>query len=178
MVELVTKSYGDVLFELAKEENITEKVCNELKEISEIAKENKEYMVFLTSPQIEKDEKIKTIDNIFSGKISPICLNFLKVLIKNGRISNLFSISNYFTEKFRDDLGIAYVEAITAVAMDDAQKQKLVANLETKLNKKVELNNIVNESLIGGMKIQIGEKLIDASVKTRLNDLQVQLSKN
>lgn len=178
MVELVTKSYTDVLFDLAKEENILEPMNEELEEISKIFSGNDEYINFLTSPQIDKTEKIQTIDVIFGGKINQLTLNFLKVLISNGRIKYLSSMAKYYKELLREYLGISYVEAITAIPMTDEQKNSLIKKLEKKLDKKIELNNIVNESIIGGMKILIGEKSIDASLKTRLNELQQQLSKN
>lgn len=178
MVELVTKSYSEILFDLAKEENLLEAIGDELKEIAGIFSQNADYMNFLTSPQIDKEEKIKTVDAIFDGKINKLTSNFLKVLVSNGRISHIESIARYFKTLMREYLGIAYVEAVTATPMSEEQKNSLIEKLENKLNKKIELNNIVNESIIGGMKILVGEKSIDASVKTRLSELQLQLSKN
>lgn len=178
MVELVTKSYSEILFDLAKEENLLEAMGDEINAIAGIFSQNADYMNFLTSPQIDKEEKIKTVDAVFGEKVSKLSSNFLKVLISNGRISYIESISRYFKTLMRDYLGIAYVEAITATPMSDEQKNSLIEKLENKLNKKIELNNIVNESIIGGMKILVGEKSIDASIKTRLSELQLQLSKN
>ena len=106
MVELVTKSYTDVLFDLAIEENSLALIGDELSAISEIFSGNDDYVHFLTSPQIDKYEKIKTVDAIFGKKINTLTINFLKVLISNGRIRHLPYIARYFKELLRKYLGI------------------------------------------------------------------------
>ncbi len=177
MVELVTSNYTLVLFDLALEENHLEEIGQELADIAEILDQNPEYKTFLTSPQIAKEDKIQSIDNIFGDKIQKTTKNFIKVLIGNGRAAYLSEVAKEYKKLLRTHLGIVYVEAVTAVPMDEEQKQRLTANLEQKLNQKVELNNLIDKNIIGGMKIRMGEKSMDASVSSRLKSLQAELSK-
>ncbi len=177
MVELVTKSYTDVIFGLAQEENLLNEIGSELSEIAAIIQENPQYMVFLTSPQIAKAEKIASVDSIFDQKVKNTTKNFIKVLIGNGRASYLPEIAKYYRKLQREFENIAYIEAITAIEMDEEQKQRLIEKLESKLGQKVELNNIIDTSIIGGMKIRIGEKSLDASISSRLRALHSELIK-
>lgn len=177
MVELVTKNYTDVIFDLAQEENHVEQIGEELGSIAEIMAANPEYLTMLTSPQIPKNEKIDSLNQVFGGKITETSLNFMKVLIENRRAAYLLAIAESYKVSQRKFLGIEYVEALTAVPMDEDQKEKLIRTLETKLGKKIELNNIVDSDIIGGMKIKIGEKALDGSLSNRLKALQSEISK-
>lgn len=177
MVELVTRNYTDVIFDLAKEENQVVEIGAELEGIASILEQNPEFIMLLSSPQITKIDKLKAVDEIFQGKISSTTLNFIKVLIDNRRSEYLLEIAKRYKNNEREFLGIAYVEATTAVPMDEDQKQKLVKTLETKLGKQIELNNMIDSSIIGGMKIKIGEKALDGTLTNRLKELQSEISK-
>lgn len=177
MVELVTSSYTDVIFDLALEEGHLEEIGAELDTISKIMQENPQYLVFLTSPQIAKEEKLESIEAVFGGRIETTTKNFLKVLIDNRRIDYLLEITKYYKKLQRSHLGIAFVEAVTPIPMDEDQKRELVTKLESKLGQKVELDNIIDPSIIGGMKIRIGERSLDASVSSRLKGLRAELVK-
>lgn len=177
MVELVTKSYTDVIFSLAQEENLLSEIGSELSEIVMIIRENPQYMVFLTSPQIAKAEKIASVESIFDKKVQSITKNFIKVLIENRRVNYLPEIAKYYRKLQREYENIAYIEAVTAVEMDEEQKRRLIEKLESKLGQKIELNNVIDTSIIGGMKIRIGEKSLDASISSRLKTLHSELIK-
>lgn len=177
MVELVTKSYTDVIFGLALEEGLLRQIGEELSGIVDIVRENPQYMTFLTSPQIAKADKISSIDAIFGGKVENTTKNFIKVLIGNGRAMYLSDIAKQYKKLQREHEGIVYIEAITSIAMDEEQKERLTTKLESTLGKRIELNNIVDASIIGGMKIRMGEKSLDASLKSRLKALHSELIK-
>lgn len=177
MVELVTKNYTDVIFDLAVEEGKVEEISAELSEIARVMQENPELMAMLASPQIPKAEKLQTADAVFSGWISKTALNFVKVLIENRRAAYLLEIAERFVERKRAHLGIEYVEAITAIPMTQEQKERLIATLAHKRGKQIELNNVIDANIIGGMKIKIGEKALDGTLSNRLKELQSEMSK-
>lgn len=104
-------------------------------------------------------------------------LNFLKVLVDNRRSQYLPEIARSYKTSQREFLGIEYVEAITALPMDEDQVSKLISTLEAKTGKKIELNNVIDSDIIGGMKIRIGERSIDGTVRSRLEELQSEISK-
>ena len=177
MVELVTKNYTDVIFDLAKEDGSVEALGEELNLVAEVLRQNPDFGIFLKSPQILKKDKLDLLDRAFGEKVSLMALNFLKVLVENRRSEYILEIAESYKKNERDFLGIAYVEAITALAMEDDQKDKLIASLEKKLGKKIELNNVIDPNIIGGMKIKVGEKAIDGTLASRLKALQSEISK-
>ncbi len=177
MAELVTKNYADVIFGLAREKGNVEEIGAELSSIAEILDHTPEFMTFLTSPQILKEEKLNLLENVFQGKVEDMTLNFLKVLVDNRRSQYLPEIARSYKTSQREFLGIEYVEAITALPMDEDQVSKLISTLEAKTGKKIELNNVIDSDIIGGMKIRIGERSIDGTVRSRLEELQSEISK-
>lgn len=177
MVELVRDSYVGVLFDLAKEENRQEEIGTQIQEIREIIELNPEFFVFLTSPQITKEERIQSIDKILGGKVDDTLLRFMKVLIHNRRMDYLLEIAKKYQEELRAFKGIIYVEALTAVPLDEDQREKLENRLVERLGKQIELKNIVDPDILGGMKLKIGEKSLDATLKSRLRELQSVISK-
>lgn len=177
MVELVRDSYVGVLFDLAKEENRQEEIGTQIQEIREIIELNPEFFVFLTSPQITKEERIQSIDKILGGKVDDTLLRFMKVLIHNRRMDYLLEIAKKYQEELRAFKGIIYVQALTAVPLDEDQREKLENRLVERLGKQIELKNIVDPDILGGMKLKIGEKSLDATLKSRLRELQSVISK-
>ncbi len=177
MVEIVAKNYANVLFELALAENLQDRIASELKIFSDAVKENPMYMTFLTAPNISKAEKLASIDAVFGEGEDKLLENFVKVLLSNGRIAYLHAVACEYEALLREHAGVVRVEAVTASAMSEEQKSRLIERLEQRLNKKVALENIIDTGIIGGMKIRMGEQLLDMSIGSRLHELRTELNK-
>lgn len=178
MAKLVSKTYGEALFELAVEENKVDVFMEEITEIQKILAENKDFSKFMNHPKILKEEKTEVLENVFKGRISDELTGFLTLIVAKDRYNEIDAILNYFLTEIKrfKGIGIAYVTTVSALR--DEQKAGVEQRLlETTSYKKMEMHYNVDESLIGGMVIRIGDRVVDSSIKTKLNELTRQLMK-
>lgn len=176
MIDIIANRYAKALFELSEEENITKEIYNELNNVVNIVKNNKDLDNVLKSPLVAKDEKVKLIEILFNTKINNNLKNFLKILVEKGRISSLKSIQLTFKELLNDRHNIMEGTVISAIALTDEKVKELEEKLSKKYNKNVTLENKVDESILGGVLVRLGNIQIDGSVKTRLDNIKDQLS--
>ena len=177
MVELVSKNYARALFDLAVEEERVDETGDEIKAIVSILKSEKNFYEFFITPLVSKQEKIDLVEKAFGGRVSGISENFLKVLIENGRTGVVEAVSSFYQKLRLEHFNMVEATAFTVIPMTDIQKQKLVEKLENETGKKVIFKNEINQDLLGGMLIKIGEKEIDGTVLNRLRNLEAAISK-
>lgn len=163
------KEYASALFSLATENNSVDQYEKSLMEIEDIFKENPDYIKVLESPAIPLSERISFIDKAFASTYTEYLVSFLKVLCENGHIAQIVSCIEAFCDlvriyKNRTIATVYYVEPLT-----DEQKTSLIEKLQKISGKVIEPEYIKDESLIGGIKVQIDDKIIDGSIKNRLN---------
>ena len=178
MIDVIANRYAEALFQLSEEENITKEIYNELHDVVELIKNNKELDNVLKSPLVAKNEKTQLIEALFNNKINNNLKNFLKILVEKGRISSLKSIELTFKELLNDKHNIIEGTVISAIALTEKQVKELEEKLSKKYNKNVTLENEVDQSknVLGGVLVRLGNTQIDGSVKTRLNNIKDQLT--
>ena len=176
MIDVIANRYAEALFQLSEEENITKEIYNELHDVVEVIKNNKELDNVLKSPLVAKNEKTQLIEALFNNKINNDLKNFLKILVEMGRISSLKSIELTFKELLNDKHNIIEGTVISAIALTEKQVKELEEKLSKKYNKNVTLENEVDQSILGGVLVRLGNTQIDGSVKTRLNNIKDQLT--
>lgn len=177
MAKLVSATYGEALFELAKEENKVLALLEEVIALKSILTDNSEFGVLMANPKISKQESIEILHNVFEGKLSKELMGFLELLLQKGRYGELMPILDFFIDRVKEaeKIGTAYVT--TAVLLDAKQKAAIEAKLlETTSYQKIEIEYAVDESLIGGMVIRIRDRVVDSSVRTKLEKMQRMLS--
>lgn len=168
-------TYANSLFSLAEDDNLVEKIYEELFEITNIFNDNPDYVTLLDSPTIPSSQRILLIDEAFGG-CSEYVLNFIKILCEK-RCVHLFSeCVKAYEKSYNKKLGIEKVTAITAVPMSDEITEKLIAKLEKDYGKKIKLENKVDKSIIGGIILRTENSQTDASLRTRLDAIKAQLS--
>ena len=177
MIDVIANRYAEALFQLSEEENITKEIYNELHDVVEVIKNNKELDNVLKSPLVAKNEKTQLIEALFNNKINNDLKNFLKILVEKGRISSLKSIELTFKELLNDKHNIIEGTVISAIALTEKQVKELEEKLSKKYNKNVTLENEVDQSILGGVLVRLGNTQIDGSVKTRLNNIKDNLLK-
>lgn len=178
MAKLVSKVYGDALFEAAMEKQVTDTVFEEVSALQVIFQENPDLVRTLNHPKIVKEEKISILENIFSGKVSDELMGFLTIIVDKGRQNDIPSIFTYFMEKVKEykKIGTAYVSS--AVELKEDQKAQIKGKLlSTTEYKEFEMVYNVDPSLIGGLVIRIGDRVVDSSIKTQLYELKKDLSR-
>lgn len=176
MAKLVSKTYGEALFELAMEENKAQDLMEEIQAVQELLLENPDFDKLLKHPGIPKQEKLQVMTNVFKGRVSDELTGFLEIVINKERYGDLQAIFTYFTDKVKEEqkIGIAYVT--TAVALTEEQKKNVCARLlETSSYEKMEMHYSVDEALIGGMVIRVNDRVVDSSIRTKLSNLTKQL---
>ena len=176
MIDVIANRYAEAIFQLSEEENITKEIYNELHDVVEVIKNNKELDNVLKSPLVAKNEKTQLIEALFNNKINNDLKNFLKILVEKGRISSLKSIELTFKELLNDKHNIIEGTVISAIALTEKQVKELEEKLSKKYNKNVTLENEVDQSILGGVLVRLGNTQIDGSVKTRLNNIKDQLT--
>lgn len=172
MAELVQALYAKSLFEVALSEKLHEKISTELIELKEIFNGNQEYIKLLASPVIGKEDKQKLVEQAFATSVSTPVLNLLKLLIDNGRFNVVINIFDEYQNLYNSYCGIMTITAITAQEIDSELKAKLVDRLCKLTGKDVKLSCVVDKAVIGGIKLRYDNTEIDATIKSRLEELK------
>lgn len=177
MAKLVTGTYGEALFELAIEEKKEKEMLEEVTLLSKILKENQDFSDMMNHPKILKEEKIEALENVFKGRFSDELTGFLVLILQKDRYKDIEGILADFISKMKEYLkiGIAYVT--TAVSLKDSQKKEIEKKLlDTTSYETMEMHYAEDSSLIGGMLIRIGDRVVDSSIRTKLEHLTKELS--
>lgn len=178
MAKLISKTYGDALFELAVEENKVDDLLGEIGQLQKVLQENEDFGRLMTHPKINKDEKIQVVTNVFKGRISDELLGFLTIIISKDRYQEIDGILEYFLTEVKKYKGIGVATVTTAVPLREEQRRKVEQRLlDTTDYKSMEIHYRQDAALIGGMVIRIGDRVVDSSISTKLNELQKDLLK-
>ncbi len=176
MAKLIAKTYGEALFELAVEEGKTDIFLRELTDIRRILDENKDFNRLMNHPKILKDVKCEILTEVFKGRISEELTGFLLLIINKDRYREIDDILDYFTMEIKRFNGIGTAYVTSAAAVNEIQKAQIEERLLTITSfEEMEMHFAVDPSLIGGMVIRIGDRVVDSSVRTKLDRLQKQL---
>ncbi|MBO5197221.1 MAG: ATP synthase F1 subunit delta [Lachnospiraceae bacterium] len=178
MAKLVSKTYGDALFELAVEQKKLDAISEEAVCVRELLKENAELIKLLNLPKLSVEEKVSVTETIFKGRVSEEMTGFLVTIVEKGRYNEIDDIFGYFDSKVKEYKNIGVVTVTSAAELNKAQREKIEARLlATTGYASLEVKYGVDASLIGGMVIRIGDRVADSSIKTRLSNLSKNLLK-
>ena len=178
MAKLVSKTYGEALFELAVEEGTMDSLMEETEAVLAIFQENEEYVKLLNHPKISVEEKVTLLEKAFKGKVSDQLTGLLVTVAEKGRFTEIEEILTYFEDKVREykKIGTAYVTS--AVELTQHEKESVEKKLlETTSYESFRINYMVDAGLIGGMIIKIGDRIVDSSIRTKLGSMAKELSK-
>ena len=176
MAKLVSKVYGDALLEAAREKDKLDAVFEEAKALCQVFEDHQDLIHLLDHPQVVKEEKLRIISDVFQGKVSDEMIGFLAAIVDKGRQNEILPILDYFITQVKEEKGIGRAQVTSAVELTETQKAQVTNKLLTTTRYvEFEMNYIVDPSLIGGMVIRIGDRVVDSSIKTRLYELKKQL---
>lgn len=165
------KRYAKALIELQSEELNLDKIFQDITFASDTISSNLELKNFVSAPSISKQDKKDVIEKIFKDRIDARILNFLFLLNENLRLEILEDICFSFKEFFDEKRNIVNASVICAIEPDNEQKEVLRAKLQDKLQKTVNLEFMLDSSIIGGLIIKINDTVIDLSLKKRIENL-------
>lgn len=176
MAKQVSKTYGSALFEVAKEMQALDTILEEVLFVKQTLIENESLNKLLQHPNIEKDEKIKVIENIYKGKISDEITGLMTMLIDKGHVKDFVDVFDYVIHAIKEEKGVGVAYITSAVALNDNQQKKIEQKLlETTDYKIIEGIYQVDKSLMGGLVIRIADTVVDSSLRTQLDKLSKQL---
>ncbi|MCR5595262.1 MAG: ATP synthase F1 subunit delta [Lachnospiraceae bacterium] len=172
MAKLVSSTYADALFELAIEKNKTGEWKEEIEAVKAILQENPQFNELMVHPRILKEEKLKLAEEAFAGKADPEIVGLIRIVIEKDRYTQIEAIFDEFINLVKEREGIGTAWVTTAKELSAAQKQAVEKKLlDTTDYKAMEVNYDIDEDVIAGMIIRIGDRVVDSTVRTRLNGL-------
>ncbi len=172
MAELtVGMTYGSALYQAATEVGKRDVIREEAKEVLAVFKQDKELNQFMDTPVISVGEKKEVLKNIFENRISEELLNFLYVMVDKGRARHFERAIKVYEDLFNREEGFSYGKICSVTPLTEEQIAKFEEEAGKLLKEKVKLENEIDADLIGGVKILIDGKVIDASLRKRLDDL-------
>jgi F-type H+-transporting ATPase subunit delta len=171
--------YAKSLVDLAIEKNQLDQVYADMLFLHRVCKSNRDFVNLLKSPIIQTDKKEKIFDTIAKDNLGDLTSSFNKLLIKKGREIYLPEIVVAFIQQYKDFKGINIAKLITAVPASDELKNSIINKIKSVLRMdQIELNTEVNPEIIGGFVLEIGDKLIDASVAFELHNIKKEFESN
>ena len=166
--------YARSLFELATDAGGNDKIveiADELEQICELARQNAEVQLFFSSPIIDVTKRSKTLSAIFTNRVTDLTLRFLLVLNAKGRLNHIESINVAFDLLVQEAFGRIEVDVFTPYELDENAISSIKERVQSMLNKEPVLHPYVDKAMLGGLKLRIGDQLIDGSVQTKLRRL-------
>lgn len=177
MAKLVSKVYGDALFETAMEKDRMDVLYEEIGSLVPVLEGNPELMALLNNPRIVKEEKVSIIHQVFGGRVEEELMGFLTIVVEKGRQNDLLPIFDYFIQRVKEFKRIGTVSVTSAVELSEEQKARLKEKLLASTDYVMfETSYQIDPALIGGMVIRIGDRVVDSSIRTRLYEMKRELS--
>ncbi len=171
---MMAVAYAEALYSLAKDENCTEEIYNQMPDVRFAFSDNPELSDILDRPGADLNNRYSLIDRCFAD-INVHLLNCIKVMCKRRVTSAFVQMTDEFMSLYRADNGIEKVTVITAEPLSEDLNSSLKSRLEDKLSKTVEMTVTVDPSIIGGIIVRTENTQIDSSIKTRLSDIEKRI---
>ncbi len=174
-MSVVVDRYAESLFDLAKEENKVTQYLDDIKLVGEVLDSDPQIVQFFNHVLIENDKKIQLLDQSFKGNVDQYVLNFLKLLVQSRRIRYIDDIVKSYINLSNQYLGIEEGMIYTPYELTDQQIQDIEKAISQKENKKVTLKVSIDPSLLGGIKVQIANRIYDGTIKNKVEMLKKEL---
>jgi F-type H+-transporting ATPase subunit delta len=174
-MSVVGDRYAESLFDLAKEENQVTQYLDDIKLVGEVLDSDPQIVQFFNHVLIENDKKIQLLDQSFKGNVDQYVLNFLKLLVQSRRIRYIDDIVKSYIKLSNQYLGIEEGMIYTPYELTDQQIQDIEKAISQKENKKVTLKVSIDPSLLGGIKVQIANRIYDGTIKNKVEMLKKEL---
>ncbi|MEZ5380372.1 MAG: ATP synthase F1 subunit delta [Microthrixaceae bacterium] len=172
MSEARTETYAEALLGLARAEGAEAAVADELYRVAREIDGNAELRSTLTDASLPADRRTKVVTDVLGGKVAPATLAALSAVVASGRADELGAIADALAASSAGSAGKALTTVRTAVALSDDQQQRLATALEAAAGRPIEPRFVVDPEVVGGVHAEIGDQVIDGSVRSRLIQLR------
>lgn len=173
------RTYAKALMEVALEQQTADQVLSDMELLAQLCQKVADFRNLMTSPIVTSDKKDKIFQSVVGSKTSQTTQTFFKLLLRKGRENGLQDIAEQYILMYRAYKKIKTVKVITAAPVNDDFYASLEARLQSSYSGySFVMNKAVDSSLIGGFVIEMGDKIVDASIKRDLNDIKLQFLNN
>lgn len=163
--------YAEALFEAGKDKGKLDSLQSQLAQFTDVVDRNRDLQVFLFSPYLSSADKREGLGRAISGA-EPELLNFLELLVEKHRMPEIFRIRRELDELWKKENRRLDVTVISAVELDQAVVDKIGQEVERQTGEAVELSSRVDDGILGGIVLQVGNMVLDASIRSRLEKLR------
>lgn len=173
----VTQGYATGLFHVASAEGELDRVSDELLRFAEAVEQNDELRTALTDLGVPDERKIAVVDELLGERASDLTRSAIRFVVGQGRARDLHAIAESLSEQAAEQRDRALAEVRSAVDLTPEQSEKLAEALERLTGKKVDVRVVVDPKVLGGVYARVGDKVIDATVRRRLDELKDRLGR-
>ncbi|MGZ4167565.1 MAG: ATP synthase F1 subunit delta [Solirubrobacteraceae bacterium] len=174
-MEEIAQVYARALFEVADEQDVLDRIHEELGAFTDAMAESHELRTFFFSPYFSTTEKKDGLAHAVTGA-SPAFINFLEALIERHRMPAIFRIRTEFNSLWDEARKLLPVHITSAIALGDAQVKSLGERIGRQVDRQVEISTDVDPDILGGVVLRVGNVILDASIKNRLEQLRKQVA--
>ena len=175
-MEEIAQVYARALFEVAKERDILDQIHDELTQFADALSENRQLAVFFFSPYFSTEEKKEGLKKAVTGA-DPAFMNFLEALIERHRMPAIFRIRDRYQDMWEDERNLLPVELTSAVPLDKSTVGSIGTRIGEQTKRTVELSSRVDPDILGGIVLRVGNVVLDASIRNRLEQLRKQVAR-
>jgi F-type H+-transporting ATPase subunit delta len=175
-LEEIARVYGDALFAVAKDEDKIDEIRKELGQFADALNDDRDLQVFFFSPYFSSQEKRDGIAKVLEGA-SEQFENFLSLLAEKHRMPAIFRVRSYYDELWSEENKRLEVRVTSAVPLDDSIVKRVGEEIERQTDRKIDLEAEVDEDILGGLVLRVGNMVLDASLREKLNRLRKEVSR-
>ncbi|MHA1154190.1 MAG: ATP synthase F1 subunit delta [Alphaproteobacteria bacterium] len=172
----VATRYAQALLDTSRKAGVLDGVADSYAGVTRIYADNPDLESFLEGPQVADQEKSKLLESIFGSRIEPVLLHFFQMLLDKGRIESLADIQVAFQRLVEVEQGSVRADVVTAIALSEDLETDLTTKLASITGKDIILLKHVDPSVIGGVRVCMGDQVIDGTIRTNLTKMRAQLS--
>jgi F-type H+-transporting ATPase subunit delta len=176
-VEEIAQVYARALFEVAQQSGDLDTVREQLAQFADAIDSDRGLQTFFFSPYFSTDEKKDGLHKAVEGA-EPALLNFLELLIEKHRVPAVFRIRREFDRLWREENKLLSVQLTSAIKLDDATVESLGRTIGERTGRKVDVSASVNPDILGGIVLRVGNSILDASIRNRLESLRKQVARS
>jgi ATP synthase F1 delta subunit len=175
-MEEIAQVYARSLFQVAKEQGKIDEIREQLGQFAEALAEDQNLQVFFFSPYFSTNEKEEGLDKALDGA-DPVLVNFLTLLIENHRMPVVFRVRRAYERLWEEENRLLPVSVTSAVDLDKDTVRQIGDRIAEQTGRKVELSANVDPDILGGIVVRVGNQVLDASVRNRLEQLRKQVAR-
>jgi F-type H+-transporting ATPase subunit delta len=174
-VEEIARVYAEALFEVAREKEKLDRIRDQLGQLVDALERDRDLQVFFFSPYFSSGEKREGLERAISGA-EPELINFLELLIDKHRMPVIFRLRTRFDELWAEENKLLEVTLTSAVDLDPEIVKQVGSEIERQTGRRIELESAVDEGILGGLVLRVGNMVLDASLRNKLDKLRRQVA--